>query len=144
MDATALEALHAQYGRILHRLAMRLSDGDHGHAEDLVQETLIRAWKHPEALADGRAPLPWLASVLRNLAIDKYRHRRHRPEVTFGTLEWEPATSNDGMDQILDTQVIVAALATLKPDHRAVIMELTTGTVRSPKPPLCSASHRAR
>ncbi|MFC8874721.1 sigma factor, partial [Streptomyces ardesiacus] len=45
-----LAALQREHGRPLFALLLRLSDGDRQRAEDLVQETLVRAWQHPEAL----------------------------------------------------------------------------------------------
>jgi len=122
MDGAELAALRARYGRPLLRLAMRLCDGDQGHAEDLVQETLIRAWKHPEALEDGPA-LPWLFTVARRLAIDAYRYRRSRPEVSQETLEREPV-AGDSIGRILDAQVIAVAVARLSAPHRQVILEM--------------------
>ena len=49
-------------------------------AEDLVQETLLRAWRHPEALDPDRGSVrAWLFTTARNLAIDSWRRRSVRP-----------------------------------------------------------------
>jgi RNA polymerase sigma-70 factor, ECF subfamily len=118
-----LAELRTRYGGPLIRLAMRLTDGDKGHAEDLLQETLIRAWQHPEAL-DGQPALPWLFTVCRRLAIDAYRRRTHRPaEVSHETLTHDPP-SDDDPDRLLDAQIIAKAVARLSTNHRAVIIEL--------------------
>jgi RNA polymerase sigma-70 factor (ECF subfamily) len=122
MDEAEVADLRARYGGPLLRLALRLADGDHGRAEDLVQETLIRAWQHPEALADGPA-LPWLFTVARRLAIDAYRYRRSRPEVSQETLEREPV-AGDSIGRALDAQVIAVAVARLSAPHREVIIAL--------------------
>jgi len=48
--------------------------GNVDRADDLVQETLLRAWRHPEALAPERgSPRAWLRTVARNIAFDDYR-----------------------------------------------------------------------
>ena len=66
---------------------MHLMSGDRQRAEDIVQETLLRAWQHPEAIA-GRPARPWLFAVATNLAIDSYRARKARPhEVGEAALE---------------------------------------------------------
>ena len=42
----AFRSLYAEHGSALLRLATALTGGDHGRAEDLVQETMLRAWTH--------------------------------------------------------------------------------------------------
>lgn len=60
-----LAALQREHGRPLFALLLRLSDGDRQRAEDLLQETLVRAWQHPEALRadDFDSVRPWLLTV---------------------------------------------------------------------------------
>src|SRR5512135_1939618 len=73
-DEAFVRALYAEHGGALLRYALHLTGGDRQRAEDLVQETIVRAWRHPEALAD-RPARPWLFAVARNLAVDSYRAR---------------------------------------------------------------------
>jgi RNA polymerase sigma-70 factor (ECF subfamily) len=81
----------------------------------------VRAWRHPEALAD-RQPRPWLFAVARNLAVDAYRARQSRPpEVGHAVLETLPA--GDDADRTLESWAVAEALASLRPDHRKVIVE---------------------
>lgn len=85
-----LAALQREHGRPLFALLLRLCDGDRQRAEDLVQETLVRAWQHPEALRadDFDSVRPWLLTVGRRLAIDARRARQARPpEVGDAILE---------------------------------------------------------
>jgi RNA polymerase sigma-70 factor (ECF subfamily) len=73
VESTAeLAALLAQAGW-LRRFARALA-GDANDGEDLAQETLLSAWRHP-AHGAGRA---WLAKVARNLAVDRARSRSRR------------------------------------------------------------------
>ncbi|MCW2672191.1 MAG: polymerase, sigma-24 subunit, subfamily, partial [Frankiales bacterium] len=68
-----VRAVYAEHGSALLGYALRLT-GDRGAAEDLVQETVLRAWRHTDRLvADGRPLRPWLFTVLGNLASDRRR-----------------------------------------------------------------------
>ncbi len=62
---------------VLLRVAVTLT-GQPADAEDLVQETLLRAWRSLDSF-DGAHPRAWLLTVLRNTEIN--RHRRRRPEL---------------------------------------------------------------
>ena len=116
-----VRALYAEHGGALLRYALHLMAGDRQRAEDLVQETIVRAWRHPEVLAD-RPARPWLFAVARNLAIDSYRARQARPpEAGQASLELLPA--DDDPDRRLESWAVVDALASLRPDHRRVIFE---------------------
>src|SRR5829696_4522413 len=77
--------------------ALRLTNGDRARAEDIVQETLLRAWRNLEVLDDDVRPVrPWLFTVAQRLAIDAHRARRARPaEVGDAALASVP-----GLDQI--------------------------------------------
>jgi RNA polymerase sigma-70 factor (ECF subfamily) len=120
-DEAFIRALYAEHGGALLRYALHLSGGDRQRAEDLVQETLVRAWRHPEALAD-RPARPWLFAVARNLAVDAYRARQARPpEVGQAALDMLPA--DDDADRTLESWAVADALASLRPDHRRVIVE---------------------
>lgn len=118
-----LRALYDAHALALLGYAVRLCDGDRARAEDLVQETLVRAWRHLDVLDPSAAPVrPWLFTVAQHLAIDAYRARRARPpevgEAAFATV---PAM--DELEGTLDRIVVVDALAALSPEHRAVIVE---------------------
>src|SRR5229473_6305550 len=76
----AFRSLYAEHGPALLRLATTLTGGDRGRAEDLVQETMLRAWTHRDDLdIRHRSPQPWLITVARHLAVDAHRARRSRP-----------------------------------------------------------------
>src|SRR3954467_14520470 len=55
-EDSALRALYEQHAAPLLAYAVRLSGGDRGRAEDIVQETLLRAWRHPQAPDPERGP----------------------------------------------------------------------------------------
>ncbi len=120
-DESLVRALYAEHAAPLLRYALRLTDGDRQRAEDIVQETLFRAWRHPEAIAD-RPARPWLFAVARNLAVDAHRARKARPqEVGEGALELVPVP--DEADRVLESWAVADALSTLRPEHRRVLLE---------------------
>ena len=120
-DEALVRALYSEHAGPLLRYALHLTSGDRQRAEDIVQETLLRAWLHPEAISE-RPARPWLFAVARNLAIDAYRARRARPhEVGEGALEVVAAP--DEADRALESWAVADALRSLRPEHRGVLLE---------------------
>jgi RNA polymerase sigma-70 factor (ECF subfamily) len=123
-DEQLLRALFDQHAPALLSYALRLVDGDRGRAEDVVQETLLRAWRHPEAMAPDRgSPRPWLFAVARRIVVDAHRRRRARPhEVGDDVLALIP-TQDDDVDRALDAWLVADALDALSPAHREVLVQ---------------------
>jgi RNA polymerase sigma-70 factor, ECF subfamily len=123
-DEELLRALHQEHGDALFAHALRLASGDRQRAEDLVQETLLRAWKHPEALDPDRGSVrAWLFTTARHLAIDAWRRRTARlGEVVTGTLP-EPPPEVDEADRAVEAWTVAEALGRLSAAHREVLVE---------------------
>jgi RNA polymerase sigma-70 factor (ECF subfamily) len=104
---------------------LKLVNGDRAQAEDVVQETFLRAWQHSEAFAPDRgSPRAWLCTVARNLVVDAARARKARPkEVGEEGLSLAAAAVEDDHDRMLLGWEVAEAMATLSPDHRAVLRE---------------------
>jgi RNA polymerase sigma-70 factor (ECF subfamily) len=120
-DAELMRALHDEHADALWSYVVSLT-GDHARAHDVVQETLLRAWRHPEVLDPERgSPRAWLFTVARRLVIDDWRSRRSRPETLTGSLPENPG--DDDGDRLLQSWVVAEALRRLSPDHRAVLVE---------------------
>ena len=118
-----LRALWAEHGGPLLAYATRLTGGDKQRAEDIVQETLLRAWRHPEALtADRGSPRPWLCTVARHIAVDGHRSRSARP-TEVGADALSIVAVPDEADRVLESWIVSDALRTLSPEHREVIVE---------------------
>lgn len=122
-DEDLLRALWSEHGGPLLAYATRLTGGDRQRAEDIVQETLLRAWRHPEALgADKGSPRPWLCTVARNIAVDAHRSRQARPpEVGADALSL--VAIPDAADRVLESWIVTDALRTLSAEHRDVLVE---------------------
>jgi RNA polymerase sigma-70 factor (ECF subfamily) len=114
-------ALFAEHAEALLAYVQRLLRGDRQLAEDIVQETLLRAWRNGDQVP-ARSRRPWLFVTARHLVIDSYRARQSRPpEVTAELLEL--TAKDDGLDAALDTIVVVDALRSLSPEHRVVLFD---------------------
>jgi RNA polymerase sigma-70 factor (ECF subfamily) len=122
-EDSALRALYDAHAGPLLSYALRLT-GDRGRAEDVVQETLLRAWRHRDALApDQGEARPWLFTVARHLAVDAHRARTARPAELQGR-PLEAMAAADDVDASLDRLVLADALTALTPQHRAVLTEI--------------------
>jgi RNA polymerase sigma-70 factor (ECF subfamily) len=120
-DAVIRE-LYSHYAKALHGYVGQFCP-DRSSADDIVQETFIRAWRHlPQLSADGRPVRPWLFRVARNLLIDANRAARARPTTVPGQ-EAGAAGTDSGLEEILDRQLVSAALAHLSPAHQTVLVE---------------------
>lgn len=119
-ESALMRVLYDEHAAALWRYAMRLTR-DRARSEDVVQETLLRAWQHPEVIGDGeRSARAWLFTVARNMIIDERRSARFRSEV--GTLDAAPEdTAPNEVDSALDRLLIGDAIAQLSADHRAVV-----------------------
>jgi RNA polymerase sigma-70 factor (ECF subfamily) len=112
--------IYEQYGPLLVRYAARLLDGDWHRAEDILQETAARAWKHARFLSARSEHIrPWLFTVARNLVIDHHRARQIRP-LHLTTVE-DLSASWDATESTITSHAVLEALRELKEQHRTVI-----------------------
>ena len=122
-EAAMMRVLYDEHAAALWRYVVRLT-GDAARAEDVVQETLLRAWRHPEITYDAdRSARAWLFTVARNQIIDERRSARFRNET--GTADVEAVADHAGPDEVdsaLDRLLLSTAMSELSEDHRAVIL----------------------
>jgi RNA polymerase sigma-70 factor, ECF subfamily len=117
-----LRALYETYAGPLLGYVQGLLGDDRAQAEDIVQETLLRAWRLGDRL-DRRHARQWLYTVARNLAIDRYRARRARPPHVDET-PLAALAAPDELERALLSWHVADALRALKPAHRQVLIEV--------------------
>lgn len=98
--------------------------GNPGSAEDVVQETFLRAWRHRDRLAAHKGSVrSWLFTVAHNIAVDLHRGRRSYP-VGDELLERLQRPVLDHAEAIVESAALRPALSRLSSEHRAVVFEL--------------------
>jgi RNA polymerase sigma-70 factor (ECF subfamily) len=113
--------MYAEHAVAVRSYARRFTT--HVHADDIVQETFIRAWRHLARLEGSDRPLrPWLLKVARNLLTDAARSQRCQAVTLLGD-ETANLAVDGGLDQVLDQQLLLPALRALPPGQRAVLVE---------------------
>lgn len=96
---------------------------DHHLAEDIVQETLIRAWHNTERLSSTEGSIRgWLLTVARNLVIDWRRSAVSRHESV--TADDQDAVEPDHAEAIAAAYEVVGILRELSTEHRAVLFHM--------------------
>lgn len=126
-DDAAFERYVLPEIEVMLRVARSLTR-NHADAEDLVQDTLLRAYK-AVARFDGRHPRAWLLTILRNTHINRNRRRRpellHDPDVQMERAARSPIEEEDARpDRFVDLEfaaVVDAALRSLSPKFGEVI-----------------------
>jgi len=98
-----------------------LLTGDRGGAEDLVQETLARAWAAWPRIRRQDRVEAYVRATMANLATSWWR-RRWRGETPTAALPDVEAGGSDPGTQVVVRQSVLAALATLPPGQRAVVV----------------------
>jgi RNA polymerase sigma-70 factor (ECF subfamily) len=122
-DEQLIRALYSEFAGPLLGHLLPLTGNDRQWAEDVVQETLFRAWRNAGRLARDRGLLwAWLLTVARRIVIDGRRRRSARPrEVEPAALDIVPIP--DQSEQTLSAMVVSDALRRLSREHREAIVE---------------------
>jgi RNA polymerase sigma-70 factor, ECF subfamily len=90
-------------------------------ADDLVQETLMKAWKHHESFQDGTNLKAWLYTILRNEFYSQIRKRKREVEDADGFYSSKVAVHAE-QDGHLDMADLRVALSQLPEDQREAII----------------------
>jgi RNA polymerase sigma-70 factor (ECF subfamily) len=124
-----VRAAYDLYGGELFGFAFKALD-DRQLAEDVVQETFVRAWRSPRGFDPEQGSLrTWLFAIARNGVVDAMRRRRVREGPGHAPWESVPAASSafDPVDQLLDRIQLGEALERLSPQHREAVVEVYFG-----------------
>ena len=122
---TTMHRLHATHADAVFRFLLRLTLGERHLAEDLLQETMVRAWSNIEVLdIDLEEQRRWLFIVARRVAIDAARARRVRPAEVGSVDLTHLAAAGDGAETVIAGHLVRTALPQISAEHRAVLTAL--------------------
>lgn len=109
----------------LHRYVTRLVAPDLHQAEDIVQETLLRAWQHADQLDWAERPIrQWLFRIARNLVVDAWRKDRSVPIGIAAELFPERADRSDLAEAVADRHLLLHGLRQLPAQHREILVHV--------------------
>ncbi len=143
--------------KILLRVAMTLT-AQSADAEDLVQDTLLRAYRAIDRF-DGEHPRAWLLTIMRRAEINRHRRRRPHllddPDADLDRLTAADAVASPEEEVVSEgfDEVVGAALAALPDKHQQVVRLVDIGglsyaeaaeVLDVPEGTVMSRLHRAR
>ena len=147
-DATAWEPLVLAHQQAVFRLSYLLL-GDPNDAEDVAQETFLRAWKHLKRFDFTRPLRPWLLSIASNLASNRRRSAGRYFAALTRAFREEPASASieEKSSQHMQANDLWKAVQTLNlPDQQIIylrffldlsvaetaeVLQVADGTVKS-------------
>jgi RNA polymerase sigma-70 factor (ECF subfamily) len=123
-DEELMTALYTEHYAVLLSFISRYVHDRH-KAEDLVQETLLRAWKHIDHLdtEPGRTR-SYLLTIARNVVTNAWRAEQRRPHLVADETAVNAMPSADNVDQLVEGWLVAEALERLSEDHRAVVQAM--------------------
>jgi RNA polymerase sigma-70 factor (ECF subfamily) len=96
---------------------------DREQAEDVLQETMLRAWRNAHTLDTRTSVWGWLSTVARNIAIDRIRASQARPAEVDEAAAAD-STVDDHAEDVVTAVALRRALGRLSPAHRSVLREV--------------------
>lgn len=127
MDRHAFERLYKETSAQLFGLVLRILKSQ-DVASEVIQEGYVKIWNHAaDFRADKAAPMTWMATIMRNQAIDWLRRSAQRPQASASPEEllWladEGAGPFDIANQDQQNQALHDCLATLKGEQRRAVL----------------------
>ena len=117
----------------LYRLALRVL-ADTAEAEDVVQETMVRAWTHRQEWSEMESIEAWCVTVAKHLALDRYEQQQdrrvimeaHQSKATTGKYPpaTEPSESPHGQMERRESLQIIGRLMSSLPEVQRQVMHL--------------------
>ncbi len=123
-DLGAFERFFDRYRVLIHRTAFGLT-GDRQVAEEILQDTFLRAYRHRHSLRTDVSPVPWLHRVALNLCYSRLGRRR-LPVEPIGETTQEVRDHNpepaDHVEREELRETIRFGIAALPPKHQSVVV----------------------
>lgn len=133
-DPDAVRSVFREYGRLVFSVALRAL-GDRDLAEEATQETFVRAWKAAAGFDVARDFAPWLATIVRRVAIDIHRREARLTAIRLdGLPTHHPSvvTLPSGVDNWFETwEVRAAVIALPRPEAEVVALHHLHGLTHS-------------
>ena len=124
-DRDSLAELYRRTRAAVYGLALSYLKNGHD-AEDVTQDTFVRAWDKADQYRPQGKPLGWLLAIARNLALMKLRDRGKSQDLPED--QWENLAIENPMVTLEDRQLLTAAMAVLTDQERqVVILHAVTG-----------------
>lgn len=95
--------------------------GNHASADDLVQETLVKAWSHHDSFEEGTNLRGWLVTILRNTYFTEYRKRQREVPDSEGALAGRIVIEG-GQQSKVEMNEVQAAIDRLPDDQREIVL----------------------
>ena len=126
-DEDGVVAAYRQHGAEVYRFALR-GLADPGAAQDVTQETFVKAWRSAHRFDPDTASLRvWLFGIARNTMIDHLRASRARPWQSSladaPTIEASAGSVEDHADTVLDGWLVEEGMRRLAPHHREALVQ---------------------
>lgn len=126
-DEAAFAEIVRRYQRAVYRVAYGLTRNA-SDADDLAQETFLRAWQALGRFRVGEPLFPWLSRIAVNLAYSLFRRRKRRPETALEPLleagqQWEGG--EDPVEEVAEREhhgQLEAVFAELTPEHQSILV----------------------
>ena len=119
-DVHPLQLLLPQHAAALFRYALKLSTDPH-RAEDLVQETFLKAWAGRDGFSPGTELRAWLFTILRNTFYSGLRKSRREVQDVDGRLA-ALCVEEPAQDHVVDLNKLISVMALLPEIHRQPIV----------------------
>ncbi len=143
----SVDVLVREHSAAMYRLAVSLVR-DHALAEDVVQESMMKAWQALDSFRGDSSPRTWLLRITHNTAISALRKRRddvtqpdrlpERPST--GSVEDSAVLQADAheiwsalrkLDELSRTIVVLREVDQMSYDEIAAVLDLPVGTIRT-------------
>jgi RNA polymerase sigma-70 factor (ECF subfamily) len=95
--------------------------GSHSLADDLVQDTLVKAWSHADSFEPNTNLRAWLVTILRNTYFSSYRKRSREVQDSDNLLAQQIPVKG-GQESALTLADVQAALDKLAPEHKEILL----------------------